>query len=62
MSPQEFIQKTGSNYSEIAELCERPYATVAKWFCRGKCHRNPTPQDLKILQLEYKLRSSHAPI
>ena len=62
MPPENFIQLTGATYTEIAEMCDRPYATVAKWFCRGKCHRNPSPQDLKILKLEYQMRSSHGSI
>lgn len=57
MLPEEFIRKTGASYSEIAELCDRSYAEVAKWFCRGKCRRQPSRRDQKILEQEYKLRS-----
>lgn len=57
MEPMEFIRLTGASYKELADLCNRPYATVAKWFCRGKAHRRPTPQDCRILELAYKLKA-----
>lgn len=57
MNPKEFMRQTGATYSDLAEICDRPYATVAKWFCKGTAHREPSRQDLKILTLAYQLKN-----
>jgi hypothetical protein len=57
MHPEDFMRLTGATYNELAEICDRAYPTVARWFCRGKSRLKPSPQDLRILELEYRLRT-----
>ena len=60
MTPQEYVNKTGASYNDIAVMCFRDYATVAKWFSQGKSKRNPTPRDCEILRLNYQLQTFNA--
>lgn len=60
MTPQEYVIRTGASYSDIAAMCFRDYATVAKWFSQGKSKRNPTLRDCEILRLNYQLKITNA--
>ena len=56
MQPEEYMQLTGADYADIANLCERAYSEVCRWFSQGKTARKPTARDLRILQLDYELK------
>ena len=56
MQPEEYIRHTNATYAEIANLCERAYSEVCRWFSQGKTARKPTARDLKILKLDYELK------
>ncbi len=51
MTPQQFYTKWGVKHEAIALICSRSITTVGRWFCRGKTHRRPTPNDLHHLAL-----------
>ena len=55
MGPEDYITLTGASYRDIADLCERSYSEVCRWFSQGRCHREPTRRDRKILLLHYML-------
>ena len=56
MPPEEYIVSTGATYADVANLCERAYSEVCRWFSQGKSARKPTARDLRILKLDYELK------
>lgn len=56
INPLEYLQRTGADYSELADLTGYSYDTVRRWFMAGKGRRKPPTAVLRLLAAELELR------
>jgi hypothetical protein len=55
VTPQEYLQRTGQSYQELADTIGYPYDSVKRWFQRGRGRREPQPVVGRFLALQLEL-------